>query len=119
MNPQITITVSDIIGTPLCISSGDGQRIFDKLAPLIEEGRQVTVSFNGTTTLISLFLNAAIGQLYGKFSEEKINAYLKIAGLADDDLELLKCVIDNAKQYYTNQKGYDDAWSSEGHDDEE
>jgi hypothetical protein len=29
-------------------------------------------------------------------------------------MELLKRVVDNAKKYYANPKGYDSAWQEEG-----
>ena len=34
-------------------------------------------------------------------------------------MELLKRVVDNAKRYYSNPKGYDAAWQEEGDDDEQ
>ena len=118
MNNNVIIRVADIIGSSLCISAEDGQKVFAKLAPLIKEGKHVTISFERVTTLISLFLNAAIGQLYGSFSEDQVRAQLKVAGLADDDLEILKRVVDNAKKYYTNPQQYDEAWKTEGGDEE-
>lgn len=118
MNSQVTLRVADIIGTPLCISSEDGQKVFDILKPLIEEGKVVTVSFERVTTIISLFLNAAIGQLYGNFNESQVRNQLQVKGLANDDLEMLKRVVDNAKSYYSNRKGYDEAWSVDGEDEE-
>lgn len=44
--------------------------------------------------------------------------HLHITGLAEDDLEMLKRVVDNAKRYYTNPKVYDDVWSEENGDEE-
>jgi hypothetical protein len=67
--------------------------------------------------LISVFLNVAIGQLYGSFSEDIVRSQLKVEGLSSDDMELLKRVVDNAKKYYSNKDSYDDAWLEE--DDEE
>ncbi|KAF1082366.1 MAG: hypothetical protein GQF41_1087 [Candidatus Rifleibacterium amylolyticum] len=113
MNNPVTIKIADLIGSSLCISAEDGQKVFEKIKPLIQEGRTVVVSFERVTMLISLFLNAAIGQLYGTFSEEEIRARVNVNGLADDDLEMLKRVVDNAKRYYANPKDYDAAWSQD------
>ena len=41
----------------------------------------------------SAFLNAAIGQLYGKFSEETIRASLGVSDMEQEDLALLKRVV--------------------------
>lgn len=57
--------------------------------------------------LISLFLNVAIGQLYGTFDEQTIRNQLRVEGLEQDDKELLKIVVDNAKKYYSNKQSYD------------
>ena len=118
MNDQVKIKVADLIGSPLCISAEDGQKVFDKVEQLVKDRQQVTISFENVIILISLFLNVAIGQLYGSFSEEDIRAHLKVEGLCSDDMELLKSVVDNAKKYYSNKKSYDDAWLEEDNNEE-
>ncbi len=113
MNDQITIKITDLIGNKLCISAEDGQKVYDKIEQLIRSEKNITISFNNVTMLISLFLNVAIGQLYGSFGEDAIRNQLKVEGLSSDDMELLKHVVDNAKKYYSNQRSYDDAWLEE------
>jgi len=90
MTDKITIRVADIIGNTLCIASEDGQKIFDKLVPLIRNGKHIVISFERVSIIISLFLNAAIGQLYGTFTEEQIRSQLEVSNLAEDDIEMLK-----------------------------
>jgi hypothetical protein len=58
------------------------------------------VSFRNVTSLTSAFLNAAIGQLYGSFNEEEIRAKLQVEDVEPEDLELLKRVVDTAKEYF-------------------
>ncbi len=118
MNDQIKLKVADLIGSTLCISAEDGQKVFGKVEQLVKGGKQVTISFENVTMLISLFMNVAIGQLYGSFSEETIRAQLKVEGLSPDDMELLKRVVDNAKKYYSNKKSYDNAWLKEDNNEE-
>lgn len=67
MDDKITIKVANLIGSPLCISAEDGQKVFDKIVPLLKSGKQITISFENVSMLISLFLNVAIGQLYSSF----------------------------------------------------
>lgn len=118
MSDQIKIKVADLVGSSLCISAEDGQKVFDKVEQLVKGGKQITISFENVTMMISLFLNVAIGQLYSSFSEEAIRAQLKVEGLSNDDMELLKRVVDNAKKYYSNKKAYDDAWLEEDSNEE-
>ncbi|WP_299394781.1 STAS-like domain-containing protein [uncultured Desulfovibrio sp.] len=107
---QEIIQVAKVINSPLGITAEDGQKVFDRIRQGIVEGKHVTISFDNITMLISLFLNVAIGQLYGCLKEETIRGQLKVEGLSSDDMELLKRVIENAKKYYANKKSYDEAW---------
>jgi len=103
MNDQIKIKVSDLVGGPLCISVEDGQKVFEKVERLFKEGKQVIISFKNVTLVIGLFLNIAIGQLYGVFTEKEIRTKLKVKDLSQDDMVLLKHVVDNAKKYFANK----------------
>lgn len=118
MNNVNIIRVFDIVGGGLCVSSDDGQLVHDQIAKLLREKHKVIISFENVDTLISAFLNAAIGQLYGEFPEEDIRGYLSVENMDPEDMELLKRVIDNAKIYFENRKDFDDAWKIEVNDEE-
>lgn len=118
MNDKINLSITEIVSSPYCISAEDGQKVFDEILPLLAVGQKLILSFKGVGTLIPLFLNVAIGQLYGSFTEEQVRALVKVDGLAEDDLEMLKRVVDNAKKYYANAASFDAAWESEGVEDE-
>lgn len=109
MNTDLTISVFEIVGSPLCVASGDGQKVFDRLAAALKEGRSVMLSFHNVTTLTSAFLNAAIGQLYGTFSEKQIRSLLKVQDMQADDLALLKRVVETAKQYFKDPQKFEQA----------
>lgn len=118
MSKEAIIRVFEIVGGPLCVSSEDGQVVHDKIAHLIREGHKVVVSFDRVETLISAFLNAAIGQLYGEFTEEQIRSSLSVRDMAPEDMALLKRVVDNAKVYFKNRPSFDQAWKEEVGDEE-
>lgn len=106
---SLVISIFEIVGSPLCVASSDGQKVYDRIAAALKEGRCVTLSFHNVTTLTSAFLNAAIGQLYGAFSEEQIRSSLKVQDIPPDDLELLKRVVATAKQYFKDPQRFDQA----------
>lgn len=118
MSNTSTIQVFDIVGGGLCVSSDDGQLVHDRIAELLREKRKVIISFENIDTLISAFLNAAIGQLYGEFLEEDIRASLSVEKMTPDDKELLRRVIENAKIYFKNREKFDKAWKEEVSDEE-
>lgn len=106
MSNNLSLSIFEVVGSPLCVASGDGQKVYDRLAAALKEGRSVMLSFHNVTILTSAFLNAAIGQLYGSFSEEQIRALLKVQDMQSDDLALLKRVVETAKQYFKDPKKF-------------
>ena len=109
MDKKLLLSVFEIVGNSLCVASSDGQNVFERLEAALEKERRVTLSFRNVTTLTSAFLNAAIGQLYGKFSEEKIRSLLNVQDMAQDDMALLKRVVETAKQYFKDPGKFDRA----------
>ncbi|MEI7589826.1 MAG: STAS-like domain-containing protein [Deltaproteobacteria bacterium] len=97
---SITISVFEVVGSPLCVASGDGQKVYDRIEIAIKENRHITLSFFNVSTLTSAFLNTAVGQLYGTFSKEEIRSLLKVEDMQSDDMALLKRVVEMAKQYF-------------------
>jgi hypothetical protein len=109
MSQYLTISVYEVVGSPLCVASDDGQKVHDRIAAAIREGRRVAISFLNVTSLTSAFLNAAIGQLYGSFTEEQIRALLAVKDMQPDDLALLKRVVETAKQYFKDPQRFQEA----------
>ncbi len=109
MKKVVEISVFEVVGSSLCVASDDGQKVYRRLAAALKEGIYVTLSFRNVTILTSAFLNAAVGQLYGKFNEEKIRGLLKVEDMENDDLALLKRVVDTAKQYFKDPKKFNEA----------
>ena len=104
---DIQIYIFEVVGGHLCVASNDGQKVYDRLAAALKADRSIALSFRNVTTLTSAFLNAAIGQLYGAFSEEQIRSRLKVEDIEQDDLALLKRVVDNAKLYFKDPQRFD------------
>lgn len=109
MKKNLTLSVFEVVGSPLCVASDDGQRVHDRIAAAFKEGSNVTVSFLNVSSLTSAFLNAAIGQLYGSFTENEIRSKLKVKDIEPDDLALLKRVVETAKQYFKDPKRFNKA----------
>ena len=107
------IKITEVIESSLGISPEDGQKIFDKIQPLVKNDQQIVISFDQLELVISLFLNVAIGQLYGTFSEEKVEKLVRFEDISSADQELLEVVKENAKQYFKSPMNYDEAWAAE------
>lgn len=118
MSAPVIVRIFDIVGGPLCVSADDGQRVHDKIAPLLRQGQKVVLSFEQVETLISAFLNAAIGQLYGEFPEDRIRELVEVRDMDQSDVAVLRRVVDNAKAYFKAPKDFDQAWKEEVGDEE-
>ena len=109
LQTDIAISIYEAVGSHLCVSSSDGQKVYGMLATVLKENRNILLSFDNVTILTSAFLHAAVGQLYGQFSEEKIRSSLKVVDMSSDDLVLLKYVVDTAKQYFKDPQQFNQA----------
>lgn len=106
---KILIRVFEVVGSPFCVASEDGQVVHDQIAAALSEGKQVQLSFLNVESLTSAFLNSAVGQLYSNFSEDAIRAALSVTDIPPDDAALLKRVVDTAKQYFSNPARFREA----------
>ncbi len=106
MPEYVSISLFEVVGSHLCVASSDGQKVYRRIISAIENDRSVLLSFQNVSTLTAAFLNSAIGQLYGVYSEEKIRSLLKVEDIEQDDLALVKRVVDNAKLYFKDPERY-------------
>ena len=113
MTEPILVRVYDIVGSPLCVSTEDGQRLHDKIAPLLNAGTPVTLSFERIETMISAFLNAAVGQFYGELPEDYVDQSLSVIDMASDDSQVFEHVVANAKAYFRDPARFERAWTEE------
>jgi hypothetical protein len=102
MSESIHLRIYELVGSSLCVASDDGQKVFEQIALALKDDRQVQLSFLNVESLTSAFLNAAVGQLYGQFPEDQIRRNLSVTDIDDNDLALLKRVIDTAKIYFNS-----------------
>ena len=119
MSEDVEISIFEVVGDPLCVASNDGQKVYDRLAAALKADRSIVLSFRYITTLTSAFLNAAIGQLYEAFTEEQIRSRLKVEDIEQDDLALLKRVVDNAKLYFEDPQRFDQAFQETVEDEDD
>jgi hypothetical protein len=100
MSEIIIVRIYEVVGSSLCVSSQDGQKIFEQIQQALKDGKKVMLSFQNVGYLTPAFLNAGIGQLYGFFDHEFLKESLSVADMGKDDQALLKRVIETAKLYF-------------------
>ena len=119
MRKDIAISIFEVVGSPLCVASGDGQKVYERLASVLAEEYGAVLSFHNVHMLTSAFLNTAIGQLYGKFTEERIRSFLSVVDMEPEDIALLKRVVETAKRYFKDPERFEQASRDALEDDDD
>lgn len=100
MSEDIRVSLFEVVGSPFCVASDDGQKVHKHLDAALRANQEVVLSFHNVTALTTAFLTAAVGELYETFSEEEIHSLLKVEDIEQDDRVLLRSVMNNAKLYF-------------------
>jgi hypothetical protein len=103
------LRIKELISRDTAVSSDDGEIIYMAIVECIEEGHIAELDFSEISILTTAFLNSAIGQLYNTYSSEQLNNSLKLKNVADEDRILFKKVIERAKEYFANKRGFEDS----------
>jgi hypothetical protein len=111
MTERIKLKIYDIVGGSIWVAAEDGQKVYEKIKAAFDANHAIDLSFAQRENLITAFLNASIGQLYtGEYSDEFLSKNLSFVEIEDDDRDLLQRAVNNAKRYFSNRSGYDQAW---------
>ncbi|MEK7275520.1 MAG: STAS-like domain-containing protein [Candidatus Desantisbacteria bacterium] len=97
----VKISIFEQIGSNAAVSSEDGEVLYERIVKgLAEKDVIIILDFTNIEIITPTFLNAAIGQLYNKYDSPFLRERLKVNNLAKEDLELLKKVVERAKEYF-------------------
>ena len=105
----IRLIVNDLIGNDTAVSTDDGDVVFQGIKSIFDARKQVVLDFERIQMLTTAFLNAAIGQLYSEYKSDYLNQNLKLENVADEDKILFKKVVERAKEYFLDKKGFEDS----------
>lgn len=100
------IDVAKVINNPSALTQEQGDLIYNEIISAFEKKEIIILDFLNVESMISPFLNNAIGQLYGKYSSEYITQYLKLDHFPKTKNSTLNMVINNAKNFYANKKNF-------------
>ncbi|QNN42946.1 STAS-like domain-containing protein [Pedobacter roseus] len=101
------LVIKDIIKSELAVSTEKGNEVFEIIDSYLQKNEKVELDFAGINIMITAFLNAAIGRLYGNkaYTTEFLNEHLKVENVEKEDRALFKDVIQRAKEYFANKEG--------------
>lgn len=114
------IKIFDEIGQR-CIVKDQGQKVYEKIHPVLLKGETVTLDFSSVKQFASPFFNFAIGQLLKDIKKEDLDRLLIFENLIPDGRLVVKRVIENAGNYHADidyQKIVDSILQQQGEDGE-
>lgn len=94
-----------------CITAEQGQKLLAEIEPRLLAGEAVTIDLAGVKTLLSLFLNSAIGPLFKHFDRQQLDRLLSFVNPSKSQELTLDLVMKNAEAYYRDpltRKAVDD-----------
>lgn len=106
MNKAI-INVKEKINSPSALTREQGKIIYDEIIDNINSGNSVCLDFSDIESLITPFLNVAIGKLYENYSSEELNNFLEFSNIPTGKVASFNLVISNAKRYYSSSNKFE------------
>lgn len=100
------IDVANRIDNPSALTQEQGDIILEDITFAFENKEKVILDFTNVESMISPFLNNAIGQLYEKYTSEYIQKYLELRNFPESKKATLNIVISNAKKFYANREAF-------------
>ena len=103
------LIVKDIINSELAVSTDKGDLVFKALDAKLKAKEKVIIDFKGIDLIITAFLNAAIGKLYGNenYTTDFLNEHIKLENVQKEDVTLFKEVIKRAKEYFEAKEDFE------------
>lgn len=101
---MVKIRILDIVGSPNLVDTEDGQRVYSAIAKHVEHDEAVEISFLGVEQIITAFANAAIGQLYNEFSEQKVSKLVTLTDMDEIARDTLVRTISRAKTFFRDRQ---------------
>lgn len=106
----MNIQLSQFIGER-CITAEQGQMLLAEIQPRLLAGEAIKIDLVGVKTLLSLFLNNAVGPLFKHFDRLQLDRLLKFENPSDSQRLTLDLVLKNAEAYHRDpamKKAVDD-----------
>ncbi|MDP2785610.1 MAG: STAS-like domain-containing protein [Sulfurimicrobium sp.] len=71
MKSDLVLSMFEIVGSPVCVSSDDGQKVYDRLAVAVKEGRRISLSFRNIIALTPAFLMPRLASCMPRSAKSK------------------------------------------------
>ncbi len=103
---QDMINVRALIGSPSALTREQGELVYNSIVTRISQKKHTVLDFAEIESLITPFLNVAIGKLYADYTSDELNRYLSIINIPASKTATIQIVIANAKRFYKDGEAF-------------
>ncbi len=100
------LNVAEVIGCPSALEQDQGDLIYNEIVSAFHKNEEISLDFVEIESIISPFLNHAIGRLYEDYDSDFIKNHLHMEHFPKEKISTLNVVISNAKRFYSNKDQY-------------
>lgn len=100
------IVVEQVIGSPSALTVEQGNLVYEKIISGLEAKKKIVLDFSNIESIITPFLNVAIGKLYEKYTSDQLKENIDIINQPEGTNRKLNMVIRNAKNFYADKVGF-------------
>lgn len=83
-----------------CLTKDQGERALALIRAALAADGHVHLNFSGVRTLISLFLNNAVGPLFEEFDRAEFDRRVSVEGLTENQATTFEHMLRNAEAYH-------------------
>ncbi len=95
----MTILLREQFGE-FALSADQGRCLGEQVREALQGGEESVLDFAGIRSVISAFLNPAIGELYGAFPAEVVDDRVRVINASPVQEQSVELVRSNARRYY-------------------
>ena len=104
---MINLNIAEVIGSPSALEQDQGDLVYNEIISAFQDQNEILLDFSDVESIISPFLNHAIGRLYETYDSDFIRNYLHMKNFPKEKNSTLNVVINNAKRFYANKTQYE------------
>jgi len=84
------------------MDDGAGRLLGDEIGKALHNGEDVVLDFSGVNTVLTAFLNPAVGRLYADFSSDEVDRRVTASNASPSPDASLKRARDHARKYFND-----------------
>lgn len=101
------IDIAQRLESSSALTQEQGNIIYKEIDSAFQNQDSIILDFSNMELIIAPFFSRSIGRLYEQYTDEQIQALLKMKAFPKEKQNTLNLVISNAKRYYADRQSFE------------